>query len=193
MLRGSMTGAAFEAYVEQFVVPALRPGDIVVWDNLGAHKIAAARRLIEEAGARVVFLPPYSPDLNPIEMAWSKVKSILRSHAARTWDALVDRLRGVVSNHPQRHRRLVPAVQVRPTAWKSALGSRSMCRAAGARVELPFHPPLLRLCAPQPRSECRGGARPRGALEARGHVKPRARQRRRPRTRDGEAKWEAAA
>lgn len=90
MLRGSMTGDAFHAYVEQFIVPELRPGDIVLWDNLGAHKRADARALIEQARATVVFLPPYSPDTNPIELAWSKVKTILRRRAARTWDQLVD-------------------------------------------------------------------------------------------------------
>jgi transposase len=90
MLRGSMTGDAFEGYVEQLVLPVLRPGDVVLWDNLGAHKRARVRELIESVGASVVFLPPYSPDTNPIEMAWSKVKTILRGHAARTWDALID-------------------------------------------------------------------------------------------------------
>jgi transposase len=90
MLRGSMNGDAFEAYVEQFVLPALRPGDILLWDNLAAHKRASVRQLVESVGASIVFLPPYSPDTNPIEMAWSKVKTILRSHAARSWDHLVD-------------------------------------------------------------------------------------------------------
>lgn len=90
VLRGSMTGVAFEAYIEQFVLPHLREGDILVWDNLGAHKCARVRELVESVGALVVFLPPYSPDLNPIEMAWSKVKAILRGHAARTWDELVE-------------------------------------------------------------------------------------------------------
>lgn len=90
VLRGSMTGDVFEAYVEQFVLPSLKPGDMLVWDNLGAHKIKRARELVESVGASIVFLPPYSPDLNPIEMAWSKVKTILRSHAARTWDQLIE-------------------------------------------------------------------------------------------------------
>ena len=90
VLRGSMTGAAFEAYIEQFVLPEVRPGDMLVWDNLGAHKTKGVRKLVEKAGASIVFLPPYSPDLNPIELAWSKVKSILRSYAARSWDDLID-------------------------------------------------------------------------------------------------------
>lgn len=77
MLDGSMTGEILEAYVEQFVVRDLRPGDLVVWDNLAAHKRSAVRELIEGAGAEVVFLPAYSPDLNPIELAWSKLKTYL--------------------------------------------------------------------------------------------------------------------
>jgi transposase len=71
------------------VLPELRPGDLLIWDNLGAHKIARVRELVESVQAKIVFLPPYSPDLNPIEMAWSKVKTILRSQAARTWDQLI--------------------------------------------------------------------------------------------------------
>ena len=90
VLRGSMTGDAFEAYVEQFVLPSLHPGDVVLWDNLGAHKRTGVRELVESVGATVIFLPPYSPDLNPIELAWSKVKTLLRGHAARSWDQLLD-------------------------------------------------------------------------------------------------------
>lgn len=97
MLRGSMSGDAFEGYVEQMVLPELRAGDVVLWDNLGAHKRTRVRELVESVGATVVFLPPYSPDTNPIEMAWSKVKTILRSHAARTWDALVDAVADALS------------------------------------------------------------------------------------------------
>lgn len=89
-LIGAMNSEVFEAYVEQFVVPELRPGDVVVMDNLSAHKQASIRSLIQSAGADLVYLPPYSPDLNPIEMVWSKVKSILRSIAARTFEELED-------------------------------------------------------------------------------------------------------
>jgi transposase len=78
----------FAAYVRHLLVPTLRPGQVVVLDNLGAHKPAAARALIEGAGCRLLFLPPYSPDLNPIEQAWSKLKALLRGAAARTRDAL---------------------------------------------------------------------------------------------------------
>ena len=79
------------------VLPELRAGDVVLWDGLGAHKRARVRELVESAGATVVFLPPYSPDTNPIEMAWSKVKAILRTHAARTWEALVDAVADALS------------------------------------------------------------------------------------------------
>ena len=81
-------GDIFLAYVEQILCPALKPGDVVVMDNLSSHKIKGVRRLIEEAGAEVLYLPPYSPDLNPIEKAWSKLKQILRAAKARTKEAL---------------------------------------------------------------------------------------------------------
>jgi transposase len=87
-LIGSLDADIFEAYIEQFVVPELRPGDLVVMDNLSAHKRASVGAMIVAAGAELVFLPPYSPDLNPIEMVWSKVKSVLRTLAARTFEAL---------------------------------------------------------------------------------------------------------
>jgi transposase len=87
-MHGSMNGDVFEAYFEQFVVPELRGGDIVVLDNLGAHKLRSVAEMARAAGAELLFLPPYSPDLNPIELAWSKIKAILRSHAARTYEEL---------------------------------------------------------------------------------------------------------
>lgn len=87
-LIGSLDADIFEAYIEQFVVPELRPADLVIMDNLSAHKRASVRAMITAAGAELVFLPPYSPDLNPIEMVWSKVKAVLRTLAARTFDAL---------------------------------------------------------------------------------------------------------
>jgi len=85
---GAVNADIFEAFVEQVLVPELKPGDIVVLDNLSSHKRARTRELIEAAGAELVFLPPYSPDLNPIEMVFSKIKQILRSLACRTKDAL---------------------------------------------------------------------------------------------------------
>jgi transposase len=86
----AVDGEVFTTYVEQVLVPTLRAGDVVGMDNLSAHKRPAVRELIERAGATVLYLPPYSPDLNPIEMIWSKVKRLLRSMAARTVDALHD-------------------------------------------------------------------------------------------------------
>ena len=88
VLDGPMTGAWFLAYVEQVLVPTLSPGDIVVLDNLAAHKNASARAAVEAAGATLVFLPPYSPDLNPIENAFAKLKAMLRKAAARTLEQL---------------------------------------------------------------------------------------------------------
>jgi len=78
----------FLAYVEQVLCPALQPGDVVVMDNLSSHKVAGVREWIESAGAELLYLPPYSPDLNPIEKAWAKLKQLLRSAKARTKEAL---------------------------------------------------------------------------------------------------------
>jgi len=81
-------GDIFLAYLEQVLCPRLRPGQVVIMDNLSVHKVAGVRERIEAVGARLLYLPPYSPDFNPIEQAWSKVKQILRSLKARTADAL---------------------------------------------------------------------------------------------------------
>jgi transposase len=88
VLDGPMTGPAFRAYVEQFLAPALTPGDVVVLDNLVAHKVAGVRQAIKGAGASILYLPPYSPDLNPIEQLFAKLKALLRKAAARTRDEL---------------------------------------------------------------------------------------------------------
>ena len=88
VLDGPMTGEAFRAYVEQVLAPVLRPGDVAVLDNLAAHKVAGVREAIHAAGASILHLPPYSPDLNPIEQAFAKLKAGLRKAAARTRDAL---------------------------------------------------------------------------------------------------------
>ncbi len=82
------TGDVFKAYLEQVLAPVLRAGQVVVMDNLSAHKVDGVRSLIESTGAKLMYLPPYSPDFNPIEMCWSKVKAILRRMAARTTEAL---------------------------------------------------------------------------------------------------------
>jgi transposase len=96
VLDGPMNGPAFLAYVEQVLVPTLRPGHVVVMDNLPVHKVAGVRAAIEKAGAQLWLLPPYSPDFNPIENAFAKLKAILRKAAARTiptlWDAIRDAL-----------------------------------------------------------------------------------------------------
>jgi len=88
VLDGPMTGEAFLAYVEQFLVPVLSPDDVVVMDNLAAHKLAGVEKAIRDKGASVMYLPPYSPDLNPIEQAFAKLKAMLRKAAARTREAL---------------------------------------------------------------------------------------------------------
>lgn len=85
---GAVNADVFESFVEQVLVPELRPGDVVVMDNLSSHKRARTRELIEGAGATLEYLPPYSPDLNPIEMVFSKVKQLLRPLALRTREAL---------------------------------------------------------------------------------------------------------
>ena len=87
-IEGGTSGDVFAAYVEHVLVPVLEPGQIVVMDNLGAHKDLRIRPLIEGAGAKVCYLPPYSPDLNPIELAWSKLKNLLRVLKARTREEL---------------------------------------------------------------------------------------------------------
>ena len=92
VLDGPMDGEAFRTYVEHVLAPTLRHGDVVVLDNLPAHKVAGVREMIAERHAQIFYLPPYSPDMNPIEMAFSKLKSLLRQEPARTIDALINRI-----------------------------------------------------------------------------------------------------
>ncbi|AYM14693.1 hypothetical protein At1D1108_50670 (plasmid) [Agrobacterium tumefaciens] len=92
VIDGPINGEWFEAYVAQVLVPTLKPGDVVILDNLSSHKRPAAREMIEAAGARMMFLPPYSPDFNPIEKAFSKLKALLRKAAERTVSGLWDRI-----------------------------------------------------------------------------------------------------
>ena len=87
VLDGPINGDWFLAYVEQVLIPTLKPGDVVVMDNLGSHKGKAVRRAIRQAGAHLLFLPPYSPDLNPIEQVFAKLKTLLRKAAERTVEA----------------------------------------------------------------------------------------------------------
>jgi transposase len=98
VLRGAIDGLSFKAYVEQVLAPELKLGDVVVMDNLGSHKSPAIRAAIEARGATLRFLPPYSPDLNPIEMAFSKLKSGLRKAAERSVDPLWDRVGKLVDD-----------------------------------------------------------------------------------------------
>jgi transposase len=96
VIDGAVNGDLFEAFVEQVLLPTLRPGDVVVMDNLSSHKRPRVRELIEGAGADLLFLPPYSPDLNPIEMILSKVKQLLRGLGCRTREALWSAMQSVL-------------------------------------------------------------------------------------------------
>lgn len=89
-VEGATTARVFETYVKRLLAPALRPGQVVVMDNLGAHRPKKVREIIEEKGCELIYLPPYSPDLNPIEEALSKIKHILRKIGARTKEALIE-------------------------------------------------------------------------------------------------------
>jgi transposase len=96
-VEGAVNGEIFSGWVEQHLAQTLRPGDVVVMDNLSSHKMRRVVQAIEQVGAEVRYLPPYSPDLNPIEPCWSKIKTALRSAAARTLDALNDTLPAVLN------------------------------------------------------------------------------------------------
>ena len=100
VLDGPINGDWFEAYVTKVLVPELRPGDIVIMDNLSSHKRAAVRERIEEAGATLRFLPPYSPDFNPIENAFAKLKALLRKAAERTLDGLWRQIGRLLDDFP---------------------------------------------------------------------------------------------
>jgi len=97
---GPINGDSFTAYVEQFLVPTLAPGDIVIMDNLGSHKGPAVRKAIRAAGARLLFLPPYSPDLNPIEQVFAKLKLLLRKAAERSVEATWRRIGSLLDAFP---------------------------------------------------------------------------------------------
>jgi len=98
VLDGVMNGAAFCAYVRQFLAPTLARGDIVMADNLGSHKVAGVREAVEARGAELILLPPYSPDLNPIEQAFAKLKAILRKTAPRSRETLWRRIGTIVES-----------------------------------------------------------------------------------------------
>ena len=102
VIDGPMNGVIFKAYVEQMLAPSLSVGDIVIMDNLSAHKVTGVRQAIEARGATLMYLPPYSPDLNPIEMAFSKLKALLRKAGKRTRDSLWDVIgQGIDEFRPQ--------------------------------------------------------------------------------------------
>ena len=100
VLDGPINGQLFTTYVEQFLVPTLSPGDIVIMDNLGSHKGHAVRRAIRAAGARLLFIPPYRPDLNPIEQVFAKLKLLLRKAAERSVDATWQRIGQLLDAFP---------------------------------------------------------------------------------------------
>lgn len=116
VLDGPINGVSFQAYVDQVLVPELRPGDIVIMDNLGSHKGAGVRDAIEAAGASLLYLPPYSPDFNPIENAFSKLKALLRKAAERTVDGLWSRIGALLPNFtPQQCANFFAAAGYEPT------------------------------------------------------------------------------
>lgn len=100
VLDGAINGPAFVAWVEQFLAPALRAGDTVVMDNLSSHKVAGVKPAIEAAGAALRYLPPYSPDFNPIEQVFAKLKAMLRSAQARTMETLWDTIGSLLDRFP---------------------------------------------------------------------------------------------
>lgn len=100
-IEGATDGEVFRAYVEQVLSPTLQAGDVVIMDNLGAHKVQGIREAIESKGAEVIYLPPYSPDLNPIEQCWSKLKSAARAIGARTREALEEAIETVIKTVSQ--------------------------------------------------------------------------------------------
>jgi transposase len=102
LLDGPMNGSTFRAYVEQILAPTLERGDIVIMDNVGIHKVAGIREAIESRGAILLYLPPYSPDLNPIEQFFSKLKALLRKEAARSIEALWEVIRSCLAEFSPR-------------------------------------------------------------------------------------------
>ena len=97
---GPINGERFHAYVEQFLAPTLKPGDVVILDNLGSQKGKAVRRAIRDVGARLVFLPKYSPDLNPIEQVFAKFKTLLRKVGARSYEAVSQACAHILTQYP---------------------------------------------------------------------------------------------
>ena len=123
---GPINGERFRAYVEQFLVPTLKAGDVVILDNLGSHKGKAVRKAIRDVGARLVFLPKYSPDLNPIEQLFAKFKTLLRKVGARTYEA--------ISAACAKSSNAFPQANAPPTSETQAMRktkSKPLCRPGG--------------------------------------------------------------
>ncbi|BBU64151.1 hypothetical protein MSC49_40860 (plasmid) [Methylosinus sp. C49] len=141
---GPINGESFRAYVEQQLVPALRPGDIVIMDNLGSHKSAAVRRAIRAAGARLWFLPPYSPDLNPIEQAFTKIKHWMRQAQKRTiddtWRHIGSLVEAIDNSRVRRARRSAGDKIGISVFWRSSAASERRRIGAG------WMPALVRTC-----------------------------------------------
>jgi transposase len=156
VIDGPINGESFLAYVEQFLVPTLRPGDIVIIDNLGSHKGKAVRRAIRAAGAKLFFLPPYSPDLNPIEQVFAKLKALLRKAAERTAEATWKRIGVLLSS-------FTPAgVRQLPHQRRICFRLRQSCsKGRLAHKPSPNLPPLARA------GLCRSGSPPLALLSPR--------------------------
>ena len=121
LLDGPVTGERFRAYLGETLVPTLRPGDTLILDNLGAHKVAGVRELIAAAGARLLYLPPYSPEFNPIELAFAKLKTLLRSAAARTVSDLWAAIHKAFTRFsPEECRNYFTAAGYEDDAWDSS-------------------------------------------------------------------------
>ena len=98
VFKGALDGETFKIYLKEFLVPTLREGDILIMDNLSSHKVAEVNEIIEKTGAKILYLPPYSPDLNPIELMWSKIKAYLRKVKARTTEVLFEAIGEAFNN-----------------------------------------------------------------------------------------------
>ena len=128
---GPINGERFRAYVEQFLVPTLKPGDAVILDNLGFHKGKAVRKAIRAVGARLVFLPKYSPDLDPIEQVFAKFKTLLRKAEARSYEAISDASGEILAQSSPCRMRRIPQerrIRVKPNAE----GSKRLTRNTAA-------------------------------------------------------------
>jgi transposase len=123
VLDGPINGQAFRAWVEQMLAPELRPGDIVVLDNLGSHEVTGIPEAVQAAGAQLRYLPPYSPDYNPIEQVFAKLKTLLRKAARRTVDTLWTTIGGLLDGFPATNASAISAMRVTASRDENALGT----------------------------------------------------------------------